>query len=81
MKKFFEIKEYVVLQKKLGLYVAESHYFDGNGKRQITLTDKEELAEHMTLEEANSFISSEKNSREYEIMEASEIAEEEDEDE
>lgn len=54
-----EIEKYVVVNKKLGMYVAESHYFDAKGKRQLTLTDKKELAERMTLDEANNFISSE----------------------
>lgn len=54
-----EIEKYLVVNKKLGLYVAESHYFDARGKRQLTLTDKKELAEIMTLDEANNFISSE----------------------
>ena len=61
---------YVVFQKHLGFYVAESHYFDAKGKRQLTLTDKEEYAERMTLSEANEFVSMEKNSRDYEILEA-----------
>lgn len=80
MKKYREIKKYLVLQKKLNLYVAESHYFDAKGKRQLTLTDVEELAELMTLEQANSFISSEKNSTDYEIVEVNEETEEEVED-
>ena len=54
-----EIEKYLVVNKKLGMYVAESHYFDAKGKRQLTLTDKKELAERMTLDEANNFISSE----------------------
>lgn len=54
-----EIEKYLVVNKKLGLYVAESHYFDAKGKRQLTLTDKKEFAERMTLDEANNFISSE----------------------
>lgn len=54
-----EIEKYLVVNKKLGLYVAESHYFDARGKRQLTLTDKKELAEIMTLDESNNFISSE----------------------
>lgn len=80
MKKYREIRKYLVLQKKLNLYVAESHYFDAKGKRQLTLTDVEELAEAMTLEQANNFISSEKNSIDYEIVEVNEETEEEVED-
>lgn len=64
-----EIKKYVVIQKKLNLFVAESHYFDAKGNRQLTLTDKEEFAEKMSLIEANLFIDSEKNSRDYYVAE------------
>ena len=72
MKKYLESKKYLVIQKNLGLFVAESHYFDAKGKRQLTLTNKKDLAELMTLTEANTFISSEKNPRDYEIVEAEE---------
>lgn len=71
--KYLEKKQYLVLQKKLGLYVAESHYFDAKGKRQITLTDDISLAEQMSLPQANNFVNSEKNYRDYEIIEAREI--------
>ena len=81
MKKYLEIKKYVVFQKKLELFVAESHYFDAKGKRQLTLTDKQEYAEEMTLPEANNFIATEKNSTDYEIVEVNETEEEVEEDE
>lgn len=70
---------YLVIQKKLGLYVAESHYFDVKGTRQITLTDKIEFAENMTLVEANTLISSVKNSKDYEVIENTSEYEEEEE--
>ena len=71
MKKFVGIKKYVVLQKKLNLFVAESHYFDAKGRRQLTLTDTEKYAEQMTLEEANKFIAS-VDANKFVILEASE---------
>ncbi len=79
MKKFQEIKKYVVLQKKLGLYVAESHYFDAKGKRQLTLTDKYDFAEQMTLPEVTDFMNVENKNNIYEIYEVSETEEEVDE--
>lgn len=72
MKKYLEIKKYVVLQKKLDLYVAESHYFDAKGVRQLSLTDDYSLAEQMTLVQANKFLSSVKNPTDYEILEVDE---------
>lgn len=76
MKKYLEIMEFVVLNTKLNLYVAESHYFDAKGNRQLTLTDDYRLAEKMTLIQANRFLSSVKNSTDYEITEAVEENEE-----
>lgn len=59
-----------ILQKKdstIVLYIAESHYFDIQGNRDLSLTDKKEYAERFTMEEVNNFI--DKYPKEYSILE------------
>lgn len=59
-----------ILQKKdstIVLYIAESHYFDIQGNRDLSLTDKKEYAERFTMEEVNNFI--DKYPKEYFILE------------
>lgn len=61
--------KYILMKKGITntLYVAESHYFSIEGKRDLTLTDKKDYAERFNMEEVNKFI--DEYPKEYSVLE------------
>lgn len=59
--------KYLLIKRNTKLFIAESHYFNEEGKRELSLTDKEDYAERFEMPEVNLFLQSYPN--EYDIIE------------
>lgn len=48
--------KYLLIKRNTKLFIAESHYFNEEGKRELSLTDKKEYAERFSMSEVNLFL-------------------------